>query len=146
MTLPFIRTPLLLPNAAKGISRRSTLNNIPRITSLTTRITSTTTNTTATTTTTRRFATLPGFPRPAGYPQPQRQRFGSNDGYERFESSRVPFYKSKRLWVFLGTGTVLFGGYYVTHLETVPMSGRLRFMDVTRRQEEGNDDISVPIP
>ncbi|KAG2217495.1 hypothetical protein INT45_012613 [Circinella minor] len=119
MILPLIRTRLLFSNATKGISRQTILNHIPRPT-----------------TTTRRFASLPGFPRPTGYPQPQRQRFGSNDGYERFESSRQAFYKSKRLWVFVGTGTVLFGGYYVTHLETVPLSGRLRFMDVTPRQEE----------
>jgi len=36
----------------------------------------------------------------------------------------------------MGTGTVMFGGYYVTHLEKVPISGRRRFMDVTPRQEE----------
>ncbi|KAI8074275.1 peptidase family M48-domain-containing protein [Gilbertella persicaria] len=43
---------------------------------------------------------------------------------------------SKRLWLFVGTGTVLYGGYYVTHLERVPISNRVRFMDVTPRQEE----------
>ncbi|KAG0167599.1 hypothetical protein DFQ28_009996 [Apophysomyces sp. BC1034] len=30
----------------------------------------------------------------------------------------------------------MFGGYYVTHLEQVPVSGRRRFMDITPRQEE----------
>lgn len=59
--------------------------------------------------------------------------------YRRFPNNqKVPFYKSKRVWVFVGTGTVLFGGYYVTHLERVPISGRARFMDITPRQEEGN--------
>lgn len=57
-------------------------------------------------------------------------------GYKRFRGHE-PFYASKRLWVFLGTGTVLFGGYYVSHLEVVPVTGRRRFMDVTPRQEEG---------
>lgn len=60
------------------------------------------------------------------------------DIYTRFEHNRkLPFYKSKRLWVFMGTGTVIFGGYYVTHLERVPITGRARFMDITPRQEEG---------
>lgn len=58
--------------------------------------------------------------------------------YKRFQHNRkVPFYLSKRVWVFVGTGTVLFGGYYVTHLEKVPISGRSRFMSITPRQEEG---------
>ncbi|KAL0095005.1 peptidase family M48-domain-containing protein [Phycomyces blakesleeanus] len=55
--------------------------------------------------------------------------------YRRFNNSQ-PFYKSKRLWVFVGTGTVMFGGYYVTHLEKVPISGRTRFMSCTPSQEE----------
>lgn len=57
--------------------------------------------------------------------------------YQRFSKNKIPFYQSKRFWVTTGTGTVLFGGYYVTHLETVPISGRTRFMDITPRQEEG---------
>lgn len=57
--------------------------------------------------------------------------------YQRF-NNKIPFYQSKRFWVTTGTGTVIFGGYYVTHLETVPISGRTRFMDITPRQEEGN--------
>lgn len=58
--------------------------------------------------------------------------------YKRFSNNqKIPFYKSKRVWVFVGTGTVIFGGYYVTHLERVPISGRARFMDITPRQEEG---------
>jgi hypothetical protein len=62
----------------------------------------------------------------------------SHDGYTRFQGNqKLPFYKSKRFLLFAGTGTVMFGGYYVTHLEQVPLSGRYRFMDVTPRQEEG---------
>jgi hypothetical protein len=58
--------------------------------------------------------------------------------YRRFQhNQKSPFYKSKRVWVFVGTGTVIFGGYYITHLERVPISGRARFMDITPRQEEG---------
>ncbi|GAA5815426.1 hypothetical protein MFLAVUS_008934 [Mucor flavus] len=57
--------------------------------------------------------------------------------YSRFQhNQKVPFFKSKRVWVFMGTGTVIFGGYYVTHLERVPITGRARFMDITPRQEE----------
>ncbi|KAL1930441.1 hypothetical protein VTP01DRAFT_10603 [Rhizomucor pusillus] len=82
----------------------------------------------AATTCRRQFASYPpGFPK---------ERFVSNDGYQRFQGHKEPFYMSKRLWVFLATGTVMFGGYYVAHLETVPISGRRRFMDVTKGQEE----------
>lgn len=70
---------------------------------------------------------------PVGFPRP---RMRSNE-YKRF-GNQAPFYMSKRLWVFTGTATVLFGGYYVTHLEQVPLSGRYRFMDVTPGQEKGN--------
>ncbi|KAF7726237.1 hypothetical protein EC973_008947 [Apophysomyces ossiformis] len=72
---------------------------------------------------------LPSFPR--GIPP----SFPSRENYKRFGNNR-PFYQSRRLLIFLGTGTVMFGGYYVTHLEQVPVSGRRRFMDVTPRQEE----------
>lgn len=61
----------------------------------------------------------------------------TNGGYRRFQNNQ-PYYMSKRFWLFVGTGTVIYGGYYVTHLETVPISGRVRFMNVTPRQEEGN--------
>jgi hypothetical protein len=65
--------------------------------------------------------------------------------YQRFRNNKIPFYQSKRFWVTTGTGTVLFGGYYVTHLEQVPISGRTRFMDVTPKQEEGNS-VSTSLP
>lgn len=71
-------------------------------------------------------------PPPSLIPRPS-PRYSNN--YQRFRQSQ-PFYQSKRLWVTVGTGTVLFGGYYVTHLEKVPISGRTRFMDITPRQEE----------
>lgn len=72
---------------------------------------------------------------PPGFPRPQTVMTGK-DGYQRFHQSSQPFYMSKRLWVFVGTGVFMFGGYYATHLEKVPISGRMRFMDVTPRQEE----------
>lgn len=71
---------------------------------------------------------------------PIKYRFPSStgDGYQRFKSSaNQPFYMSKRLWVFTATGVVIYGGYYVTHLEKVPISGRVRFMSITPKQEEG---------
>lgn len=79
------------------------------------------------------YATYSRFPPPTQYRPPPAMTKGN---YTRFQNNQ-PFYMSKRLWVFLGTGTVIFGGYYVTHLETVPISGRARFMNVTPRQEEG---------
>ena len=79
----------------------------------------------------QRYASYSRFPL-----QPIKNQPPSN--YTRFQNNqRVPFYLSKRVWVFVGTGTVMFGGYYVTHLERVPISNRVRFMDVTPRQEEG---------
>ena len=66
--------------------------------------------------------------------------------YQRFRNNKIPFYQSKRFWVTTGTGTVLFGGYYVSHLEKVPISGRTRFMDITPKQEEGNYRKHVLLP
>ncbi|CAO3697713.1 unnamed protein product [Rhizopus stolonifer] len=43
---------------------------------------------------------------------------------------------SKRLWLFTATGVAIYGGYYVTHLEKVPISGRIQFMNITPKQEE----------
>ncbi|KAI9476306.1 MAG: hypothetical protein EXX96DRAFT_576626 [Benjaminiella poitrasii] len=95
--------------------------------------------------------TLPHIPSrnyaviPPRYPPPTPYRnMPLKDQYVRFaNNNRAPNYKSKRLWLFVGTGTVLFGGYYVTHLEKVPISGRLRFMAVTPRQEEGKKKKSL---
>lgn len=81
------------------------------------------------------YATHSRFPPPTQYKPPSQL---TNGRYTRFQQNQ-PFYMSKRLWVFLGTGTVIFGGYYVTHLENVPISGRKRFMNITPRQEEGKD-------
>ncbi|PHZ08269.1 uncharacterized protein RHIMIDRAFT_269471 [Rhizopus microsporus ATCC 52813] len=70
---------------------------------------------------------------------PIKYRFPSSagDGYQRFKSSaNQSFYMSKRLWIFTATGVVIYGGYYVTHLEKVPISGRVRFMSITPKQEE----------
>lgn len=85
--------------------------------------------------TTRKYASFP----PTQYGSP----IHSVDGYTRFQhNQKIPFYKSTRFLLFMGTGTVMFGGYYVTHLERVPISGRTRFMDITPRQEEGNKNAN----
>ena len=82
---------------------------------------------------TRNYATPSRFP-PIKYRPPTTQ---ISDGYTRFQhNQKNPFYMSKRVWVFVGTGTVIYGGYYVSHLEKVPISGRTRFINVTPRQEE----------
>lgn len=82
---------------------------------------------------TRSYATPSRFPLLKYKPPTQ-----MTDGYTRFQHNRkVPFYMSKRTWVFVGTGTIIYGGYYVSHLEKVPISGRTRFINVTPRQEEG---------
>ncbi|KAI9351377.1 metalloendopeptidase [Obelidium mucronatum] len=60
----------------------------------------------------------------------------SNDGYKYFKQRQVPFYQNKRTWVIAGGLTGLAGLYYITHLETVPVSGRTRFMDISREAEE----------
>ncbi|KAJ3073179.1 hypothetical protein HDU98_002055 [Podochytrium sp. JEL0797] len=49
---------------------------------------------------------------------------------------KTPFYQNKRMWMYVGGGTALVGLYYGTHLETVPISGRTRFMDMTKADEE----------
>lgn len=82
------------------------------------------------------FQSRPLATLPPGFPRPKTVMATSQDGYQRFHQSRQPFYMSKRLWVFIGTGVFMFGGYYATHLEKVPISNRRRFMDVTPKQEE----------
>ncbi|ORY00572.1 hypothetical protein K493DRAFT_312781 [Basidiobolus meristosporus CBS 931.73] len=57
-------------------------------------------------------------------------------GYQRFQSNREPFYNRKQFWIGAGIFGGLSGTYYVTHLETVPISGRRRFMDISPSQEE----------
>ncbi|KAI7900266.1 peptidase family M48-domain-containing protein [Cokeromyces recurvatus] len=81
----------------------------------------------------RNYAVIP--PR---YPPMQYKRPTSlNNQYTRFSNNeRGSFYMSKRFWLFIGTGTVIYGGYYVTHLERVPISGRIRFMNVSPKLEE----------
>lgn len=75
-----------------------------------------------------------------GFPsEPKYQRFpgDSKQQYQRFRKAQPPFYQSQRFWITMGTGGGLIGGYYVTHLETVPVTNRRRFIDVTLAQEEG---------
>ncbi|KAF9902532.1 hypothetical protein BX616_001906, partial [Lobosporangium transversale] len=62
---------------------------------------------------------------------PQYKRFGQNN-----RSGRLPIILDRRYQIAAGVVTVGVGGYYVAHLETVPMTGRRRFLDVTTKQEE----------
>jgi hypothetical protein len=55
--------------------------------------------------------------------------------YERFRGA-TPFYQKQMFWVYTGTVGGLRGVYYVSHLETVPVTDRRRFIDVTPKQEE----------
>ncbi|KAF9193672.1 hypothetical protein BGZ50_007248 [Haplosporangium sp. Z 11] len=69
--------------------------------------------------------------------RPQYKRFGQDPGRPGRGSGRgLPIFYDKRYQVIGGVVTVGAGGYYVTHLETVPMTGRRRFMDVSVHQEE----------
>ncbi|KAK3826804.1 MAG: peptidase family M48-domain-containing protein [Linnemannia elongata] len=69
---------------------------------------------------------------------PQYKRFGQNTGSggSGRGGGRVPIFFDRRYQIVGGVVTVGAGGYYVTHLETVPMTGRTRFMDVSVKQEE----------
>ncbi|CAG8436600.1 9376_t:CDS:2 [Diversispora eburnea] len=55
--------------------------------------------------------------------------------YERFDNA-IPFYQKRNFWLWTSGLGGLSGIYYVSHLETVPISNRRRFMDVTPKQEE----------
>ncbi|KAF9289198.1 hypothetical protein BGZ74_000764 [Mortierella antarctica] len=70
--------------------------------------------------------------------RPQYKRFGQQgpNGTRSGGGRRPPIFYDKRFQVAGGVVTVGAGGYYVTHLETVPMTGRRRFMDVSIKQEE----------
>ncbi|KAF9205735.1 hypothetical protein BGZ49_003576 [Haplosporangium sp. Z 27] len=65
--------------------------------------------------------------------RPQYKRFGQNGGRG---GKRLSIFQDKRYQIAAGVVAVGAGGYYVTHLETVPMSGRRRFIDVSVKQEE----------
>ncbi|KAJ3020951.1 UNVERIFIED_CONTAM: hypothetical protein HDU68_009885 [Siphonaria sp. JEL0065] len=60
----------------------------------------------------------------------------TNSGYQYFKQRQLPFYQNRQNLIILGAGTGLLGLYYATHLETVPISGRTRFMDMSREDEE----------
>ncbi|CAG8606409.1 3529_t:CDS:2, partial [Ambispora gerdemannii] len=55
--------------------------------------------------------------------------------YRRFQQA-PPFYQKQVFWVYTGAIGGLAGVYYYNHLETVPMTGRRRFIDITPKQEE----------
>jgi len=62
-------------------------------------------------------------------------QYPSYPKYERFRSA-VPFYQKQTFWVYTSAVGGLGGIYYVSHLETVPITNRRRFIDVTPKQEE----------
>ncbi|KAL1918715.1 uncharacterized protein VTP21DRAFT_2737 [Calcarisporiella thermophila] len=64
------------------------------------------------------------------------RRIFHNDGYQRFQHNKTPIYQNKRFWLVSGAGGFVGYIYYLNHLETVPFSGRRRFIDITPRQEE----------
>jgi hypothetical protein len=55
--------------------------------------------------------------------------------YERFRNS-TPFYQKQIFWAYTGAVGGLGGIYYVSHLETVPVTNRRRFIDISPNQEE----------
>ncbi|KAG0053969.1 hypothetical protein BGZ83_000113 [Gryganskiella cystojenkinii] len=67
--------------------------------------------------------------------RPTYKRFGQNPGQGGQRGRGSPIFYDKRYQVVGGVVTVGAGGYYVTHLETVPMTGRRRFMDISQSQE-----------
>ncbi|KAF9939115.1 hypothetical protein BGZ75_005585 [Mortierella antarctica] len=66
--------------------------------------------------------------------RPEYKRFGQKPGQRGGRG--LPIFYDRRYQVVGGVVSVGAGGYYLTHLETVPMTGRRRFMDVSTRQEE----------
>ncbi|KAF9112196.1 hypothetical protein BGX27_003797 [Mortierella sp. AM989] len=68
--------------------------------------------------------------------KPQYKRFGQNDIGGGRGRRGLPIFQDRRYQIATGIVAVGAGGYYVTHLETVPMSGRRRFIDVSVSQEE----------
>ncbi|OAJ38434.1 hypothetical protein BDEG_22366 [Batrachochytrium dendrobatidis JEL423] len=59
----------------------------------------------------------------------------ASDGYQRFKNGHPRIYPSKRFYLLIGGCIVLFSVYYYEHLETVPISGRRRFNDVSPGME-----------
>ncbi|KAF9144709.1 hypothetical protein BGX30_011730 [Mortierella sp. GBA39] len=160
----FARAGFTLARALRSGAMRSSVTGTTTVHS--THATSTTTKTASVTATacSRGFhSTLPGRNKPSSgwgdlIPQPQRpssdtnnplskiltrsspqyKRFGQNSGSggSGRGGGRVPIFYDRRYQVVGGVVTVGAGVYYVAHLETVPMTGRTRFMDVSLKQEE----------
>lgn len=66
-----------------------------------------------------------------------RRAFQSGPQYQYFRTrqSGPKFYQSRNFWIGAGCVGSLGTVYYVNHLETVPISNRVRFMNTSRRQE-----------
>lgn len=67
--------------------------------------------------------------------RPQYKRFGQNPN-NKGSGQRVSLLQDRRYQIVGGVVAVGAGAYYVTHLETVPVTGRRRFIDVSLKQEE----------
>ncbi|KAI9296788.1 hypothetical protein K502DRAFT_328809 [Neoconidiobolus thromboides FSU 785] len=65
----------------------------------------------------------------------QLRRFGNNQQYQRFNTvNKTKFGIDSRLLILGGGG--LLGVYYYVHLEPVPISGRMRFINMSLEAEE----------
>ncbi|KAH6572121.1 hypothetical protein BASA50_001111 [Batrachochytrium salamandrivorans] len=69
----------------------------------------------------------------------------TSDGYKRFQSARIPFYQTRSFYWICGAGCLLSGIYYYRNLETVPISGRRRFNDISPEIEQliGNHTLEA---
>ncbi|KAF9927098.1 hypothetical protein FBU30_003486 [Linnemannia zychae] len=103
-------------------------------------------------------STLPGRNRPPSswgdlIPQPRKSSSDTNNTvniiitrpskgpqYKRFDRNSsgrgMPIIYDRRYQMAAGAVVTVVGGYYVMHLERVPMTERIRFMDVSVKQEE----------
>eukprot|EP00842_Homolaphlyctis_polyrhiza_P000043 jgi/Hompol1/1039/HPOL_004097-RA len=62
-------------------------------------------------------------------------RRSTHKSAKRSFAASPPFWRQPRTLYILGGASVIGGAYYVSHLETVPISGRRRFNDVSPEQE-----------
>ncbi|TPX43683.1 hypothetical protein SeMB42_g04642 [Synchytrium endobioticum] len=60
----------------------------------------------------------------------------NRDEYQYFQNQKLPFWRSATFPRYAVGAVVIFGVYYVSHLEEVPISGRRRFINVSPQLEE----------
>ncbi|KAI8929684.1 peptidase family M48-domain-containing protein [Entophlyctis helioformis] len=86
----------------------------------------------------RKTVPISTTPAPAAPPPEPTARATGANGYEYFGSTssrRLPFYRRPYAALGATAAAVFLAGYIVTHLETVPISGRTRFNDVSPATE-----------